>query len=97
VNDKIDANQEALRSLAADYQNVFSTPQGQRVLRDIFGRVLHMDAKLTSRPIDWAPYLCAMHDAATDISKMLNLDFEQVRPKLAPRPQSRFTSRSLVA
>lgn len=86
------AQEEAMRAIVADYQSVFGTAQGQRVLKDLFTRVLLTDTRATTRAPEWALYFCALHDVASEICRMLNFTFDQRKPKIGERP--RFTSRA---
>jgi hypothetical protein len=84
---------EAKLRIAADYQRVFGTPEGQRVLGHMLKTIFRTEDRAWSRPADWALYMCALHDAANDLCAILNIDFEQRKPLVAQRPH-RFTQRA---
>lgn len=79
---------EEMRQIAADYQAVFGTEQGRRVLDHIMTRVLLTEEPAGPGPGDRAAYIVALHDVALSLRGMLNMSFlQQPRPNLAQRPQ----------
>lgn len=87
-----DPNQDAenYRSLIADYQEVFSTPSGQRVYEHLMDKILLRKTKClywtNAGPMfpnaDRGMYFVALHDVAKSIEAMLEYDFT----KMSTRP-----------
>jgi hypothetical protein len=84
---------ERIRAIAADYQAVFTTPVGQRVLKHLVDHVLlgrHALCLLDSASVPMGPmtgeraiYLTARHDAILEIERLLEFDFRaELRPKV---------------
>lgn len=82
--------EEALRRIAQDYHEVFSTEQGTRVLNHLYG-ILCMRRKLSRVPnqdffANEAMYMAGRRDAALEIENLLNHDFRK-----QPQPVVRTT------
>jgi hypothetical protein len=101
--DALSEADEARRAIAMDFQEVFSTPEGERVLQHLLGSILYTD-KTLPRPSpgiafsgDDALYMLARNDAAKEIRAILNIEFRDSPKPVVRRgkgPISRFTSHS---
>ena len=86
--------QEEQLAIARDFQTTFSSSGGQRTLAFLMDEILKANAVAGPGGADRACYIVALHDAAIQIRKLLNLSFAETRPTVAPRPK--FTGRASV-
>lgn len=89
MSDQAQQHAEEFRSLAADFQETFGTPSGQRVYAHLMDKVLM--AKTPS--VIWSSngaifpnadkgvYFTALSDVAKAINYMLNYDFTRMRQR----------------
>ena len=85
--------EEERRQISADYNAVFGTQQGQRVLNHLFTHVLRTNMVAGVGDGYRASYILAMHDVAAYVSQIMNMDFTQRRVMTAARPHPRFSQR----
>lgn len=98
MSENLAAAQQELLAITKDFQAVFSTPQGQRVLDYIMGDILKAHLVAGFGAGERANYILAMHDAANQICAIMDRKFtEDDRPGIAPRPSRSFMSRARSA
>ncbi len=78
--EQVGAQSESLLALAQDYQEVFATPAGRRVLDHLLNAILkngRLSVNLDGTPPtgEQAIYMIAGHDAARRIMNLLSHDF----------------------
>lgn len=85
VRGQMQASGEEYRSLVEDYQSVFGTPAGERVLNHLLDNVLRDRIPGLAKGIpltsEWAVYSLALSDVAKHLKNIMNYDF---RVKRAP-------------
>lgn len=83
---------EEERRIAADFEAVFSTPQGQRVLDHLMKKIFLVDAIAGPGDGNRAVYISAVHDCAIKVRLLLNREFVMRKPPQVTTRPSRFTT-----
>lgn len=98
MSENLAVAQQELLAITKDFQAVFSTPQGQRVLDYIMGDILKAHLIAGFGVGDRANYILAMHDVANQICAIMDRKFtEDDKPGIALRPSRSFVGRTRSA